>query len=577
MAQSWEDLPEELWKAIFDCIKPTEYHHLESISLVCKRLQFFSDRLVSTLNVSTRTVLLAPDHRDISPLFRRFHHLKRINFSASLSKVSVKNIVRAISRSDLRVTALDLSNQERFSYSAIHDLGRKMKHTMRTLICAEMDTLQDRDLDRIVASFPDLEELDISYPRNSLISDEGISRIAVRLQKLRSINISGNDCISDVSLITLSSLSSLSKISARNCSRLTISGIEYVIQHCSNLLSLSISINPIPSPHAFIESFRANASNLQSLELSNTCVSDELLSVIGNHKLVLLKLVLSGSHGFTFDGLSAAVLGQQSLQHLNLDGTGFLTDEMMSSLSEHLPHVFSIGLNWCTHLTSSTIFNLAKNCPSLEEISMSFTSLGLGEEDFVSELGKNCKIRSLKLRHNENLRDETLERIGTLCPELSSLDVSRCWSITGVGIGGIGKHCTKITELRIDGCRKVRNLGSDLQFSKLEVLMASASGIEDEGLEMIGRGCQRLRILDVNGCLGVTEKGLRQLLESDSSCKVLRKLNLEKCCDLSADFLAWMVSSSPSLRTIILSSGSLPTLKSRDLFLKHGCLVTSAE
>ncbi|XXG51972.1 hypothetical protein AAC387_Pa03g0410 [Persea americana] len=443
-----------------------------------------------------------------------------------------------------------------------------------------MDTLQDRDLMKIADSFPDLEELDISYPRDSFftgISDEGISGIAEKLQKLRSINISGNDFISDVSLIKLSSLPSLSNISARNCRRLTISGIDYVIQHCSNLLSLSISINPRSSSHAFIESFHANASNLQSLELSYTCVSDELLSVIGNHKLVLLKLVLSGSHGFTFDGLSTVVLGQQSLQHLNLYGTGFLTDEMMSSLSEHLPHVFSIGLNCCTPLTSSTIFNLAKNCPSLEEISMSFTSLGLGKEDFVSELGKNCKIRSLKLRHNENLRDETLERIGTLCPELSSLDVSRCWSITGVGIGGIGKHCTKITELRIDRCRKVRNLGSDLQFSKLEVLMASASGIEDEGLEMIGRGCQRLRILDVNGCLEVTEKGLRQLLESDSSCKVLRKLNLEKCCDLSADFLAWMVSSRPSLRTIILSSGSLPTLKSRDLFLKHGCLVTSAE
>ncbi|XXG51973.1 hypothetical protein AAC387_Pa03g0411 [Persea americana] len=306
----------------------------------------------------------------------------------------------------------------------------------------------------------------------------------------------------------LSSPSSLSKISARNCSRLTISGIDYVIQHCSNLLSLSISINPISSSHAFIESFRANASNLQSL--AKTRVSDELLCVIGNHNLVLVKLVLSSSHGFTFDGRSAVVLGQQSLQHLDLFATDFLTDEMMSSLSVHLPHVFSIGLKYCIPLTSSTLFNLAKNCPSLEEISMSYTSLGLGGEDLVSELGKNCKILSLKLRNNENLRDETLERIGTLCPELSSLDVSRCWSITGVGIGGIGKHCTKITELRIDRCRKVRNLGSDLQFSKLEVLMASASGIEDEGLEMIGRGCQRLWILHVEDCRGVTKEGLRQ-------------------------------------------------------------------
>ncbi|XXG51956.1 hypothetical protein AAC387_Pa03g0403 [Persea americana] len=208
---------------------------------------------------------------------------------------------------------------------------------------------------------------------------------------------------------------------------------------------------------------------------------------------------------------------------------------------------------------------------------MSFTSLGLGGEDSVSELGKNCKIRSLKLRNNENLRDETLERIGTLWPELRSLDVSRCWSITGIGIGGIGKYCTMVTELRINGCSEVRSLGSNLEFSKLEVLVAASSGFEDKGLEMIGRGCQRLQILDVHGCLGVTQKGLRQLLKSDGGCKVLRKLNLARCCDLSADLFSWMVSSSPSLRTIILSSGSLPTMESRDLFLKHGCLVISVE
>ncbi|KAJ8634862.1 hypothetical protein MRB53_009129 [Persea americana] len=573
MAQSWEDLPEELWKAIFDCIKPTEYHHLESISLVCKRLQLFSDPLVSTLNVS----ILAPVDRDISPVFRRFHHLKRINFSASLSKVSVKNIVIAISRSDLRLTALDLSNQERFSYFAIHDLGRKMKDTMRTLICARMGFLNDQDLYQIAASFPDLEELDISYPSSPSgegVSNKGISGIAAKLQKLRSINISGNSFISDVSLRKLSSLSSLSEISAQSCSRLTISGINYVIQYCNNLCSLSVSINPISSSN--IESFCSNARNLQCLNLSGKgiYVSDELLSVIGNHNLVLRKLVLSECHGFTFDGLSAVVLGQQSLQHLDLEAIDFLTDEMMSSLSEHLPHVFSIDLDWCTHLTSSTIFNLAKNCPSLEEISMSHTSLGLGGEDSVSELGKNCKIRSLKLRHNKNLRDETLERIGTLCPELRSLDVSYCWSVTGVGIGGIGKYCTKITELRIDECGQVRNLGSDSQFSKLEVLMAYASGIEDEGLEMIGRGCQRLRILHMKDCVRVTEKGIRELLKS---CKVLRKLNLKCCCDLSADFFAWMMSSGPSLRTIVLSYGQLPTKELRDLLLRHGILFISGE
>ncbi|XXG51949.1 hypothetical protein AAC387_Pa03g0398 [Persea americana] len=583
MAKPCEDLPEECWEAILDRIKPTEDHQLESISLVCKRFLSISNRLLTTLNISIRTVLLAPGG-DFSSLFLRFHHLKRINLTGSLGADNLDRIIRAISRSDLRLTALDLSNQVRFPYSTIHELGLRMNATMRTLICAQMDILQDRDLMKIADSFPDLEELDISYPVNSRrpmftgVSDSGISAIATKLQKLQSINISGNDFVSDDALIELSSRCAfLSEIAVRHCSFLTSRGIEHVIRHCKNLGSLSISVeeNELSSSLDSIERFRVNACNLHCLDLSGIHVYDELLFVIGKPNLVLRKLVLIYCHGFTFAGLSAFVCGQQSLQHLDLEGTHFLTDEMMSFLSEHLPHLISIGLDTCSRLTSSTFFNLAKNCPSLEEIRMQHTRLGA--EGSILELGKKCKIRSLKLGWNTYLRDETLERVGTLCSELRSLDVCHCWCITEVGIGGIGKYCTKITELRIDGCRQVRSLGSDLEFSKLEVLVAASSGIEDRGLEMIGRGCQRLRILDVNGCLGVTEKGLRQLLKSDRGCKVLRKLNLEKCCDLRADLFAWMVSSISSLRTVILSSGSLPKVKSRDLFLKHGCLVISAE
>ncbi|KAJ8634868.1 hypothetical protein MRB53_009135 [Persea americana] len=86
MPKAWEDFPEECWEAILDRIKSTQdHHHLESISLVCKRFLSISNRLRSALNVSMRTVLLAPD--------------------------------------DLRLTALDLSNQVQFPHSTIHELG----------------------------------------------------------------------------------------------------------------------------------------------------------------------------------------------------------------------------------------------------------------------------------------------------------------------------------------------------------------------------------------------------------------------------------------------------------------------
>ncbi|KAJ8634859.1 hypothetical protein MRB53_009126 [Persea americana] len=197
-----------------------------------------------------------------------------------------------------------------------------------------------------------------------------ISAIATRLQKLRSIIISGNDFVLDDALIELSfRCAFLSEIAVRHCIFLTSKGIKHVIWHCKNLSLLSISVeeNDLSSSLDSIERFRVNARNLHCLDLSGIHVYDELLFVIGKPNLVRRKLVLIYCHGFTFAGLSAFVCGQQSLQHLDLEGTHFLTDEMMSFLSEHLPHLISIDLDTCSRLTSSTFFNLAKNCLPLKK------------------------------------------------------------------------------------------------------------------------------------------------------------------------------------------------------------------
>lgn len=104
------------------------------------------------------------------------------------------------------------------------------------------------------------------------------------------------------------------------------------------------------------------------------------------------------------------------------------------------------------------------------------------------------------------------KKVGTFCSELRLLDVSGCSSTTEVGIGGVLKRCAELTVLRIDRWEWVRNLGSDLKFSKLEVLTASSSGIGDEGLRLIGKGCPRLRMLDLRECEKVTRKGLKEIL-----------------------------------------------------------------
>lgn len=462
-----------------------------------------------------------------------------------------------------------------------------MNTSMKTLICADVGFFDDNDLFVIGDWFPALEELDISclVPGHGFldtvsnpalvsgtVTDLGITRLSLKLRKLRSINVSGNVFISDKSLMALSSnCEKLGRIKAHSCSFLTTNGINFVLRHSSNLTELSVDENMIASfSQHTIECFRSYTRALHCLNFFQVLVPDELLLAIGGANLPLKTLNLNDCKGFTFSGISTLVRFYPSLHHLGLDGTKFLTDESMSILTKHLPHLISISLCVCTSLTILTFFNLANNCPSLKMLSMSRTRLG--KENIFIDSVRNCRIRYLVLAENKYLTDETLKGIGTVCPELIFLDVSNCRNITGEGIEGIGKCCGEIMQLRVDDCEKIQDLGIRTKFLKLEILAACSSGIDDEGLAMIGWGCPRLWRLELMGCLGVTDTGLKALMGSDSG-KVLKELNLINCTKVSADVLAWLVFTTPLLKKILVSSPLLPTMKQREMFLRHGCMV----
>ncbi|KAF8393083.1 hypothetical protein HHK36_021324 [Tetracentron sinense] len=175
-----------------------------------------------------------------------------------------------------------------------------------------------------------------------------------------------------------------------------------------------------------------------------------------------------------------------------LEAADFLTDQNMIDLSQYLHNLTSINLNSCSTLKNPTFFTLTKNCPSLEEIQMERT--GLGKEDPPTVLEKNPQIRSLKLAWNKCLNDETLKKLRFVCP--------------------------KIGELEVNGCLELRTIWTSSDHSELEVLRAG-SGINNEGLSMIGQSCRALQHLDLKSCLGVTTRGVKEVV---GSCKGLREV-----------------------------------------------------
>ncbi|XP_058217517.1 EIN3-binding F-box protein 1-like [Rhododendron vialii] len=558
MAESWQDLPDECWELIFNPLLLRHPSHLESLSLSCKRFLSITNTLRTHFNI-THPSLIGP----LSKLFNRYPRLNSLDIINFRHDDLHRIMVDVATNSNLDLQTLDLSGAEELPLEGLKVLGSRMKN-VKVLCCFTLLTLRDHDLDVIADSMPCLEDLDISYPLDEgNVTDRGIEVVSCKLKGLRRIDISGNEKLTDKSLLALSTNCVYLTDLVVGCSLVTSHGIEFVLRNSTNLSFLSVSEIDFGRLRLDDYSIRC-ARNLSNLAINYSVVPDEYLHFLAKMTGIPLKgfaLSQPMSPCFTFSGISSLLNKHRSLEWLSLDGIDFLTDEKMSDLSQYLSALVTISLNRCGNLTELTFFKLAKNCPFLEEIGMEETNLG-GGGNKATDIVRNPQIKSVNLENNPNLSDECLAKLASVCPSLELLDVSSCKGITEKGIADFFKSGSKIKKLWINECEGIMNIGHGFELPELEVLGAARSGINDHGLVVIGNRCGKLLKLNLGGCLGVTVVGLKGIL---TNCKRLRRLNLTGCLNVSMLTVNWMVFSRPSLRKIIQPHSYLPSL--RKLFL----------
>ncbi|XP_022144548.1 SCF E3 ubiquitin ligase complex F-box protein grrA [Momordica charantia] len=565
MEDNFASLPEECWELIFSFLLLRRHgHHFESLSLVCKQFFSITNKLRIRFRISELTVPVLPR------IYSRFRQIKKIdlqNFKGALDGLLV-----GIAGSGLDVESLDISNQKRIPVTGLMVLGSKMRN-LRVLLCSKIGFLPDDDLVVIARSFPNLEELDISYPKNALacdgrgeVTDLGIFGLVQGLPRLCKVNLSGNSFISDKSLLDLSTNCVwLKEIAICDCDFITQSGIAKALRQSPNLSSISANWIGIPSLHPdLIDSLKI----LTSLNLSESLISDELLHSVANARLPLKKLILSHCHNFSLSGISLVLYKNLLIEWLDLEVANFLTDESVKELSKFLPLIKFINLSNCSNLTCSSLFSLARNCPALTEVKMKNVNLEK-DEDYTTDLS-HPQLMSLDLSGNRNLCNEGVGKIASIFPNLELLKLNHCAGITEEGIGELLRVCNKIRHLELNFCTGIKNLEMDFEVSAMEALRLQRLAIEDSTLAVIGRRCPSLIHLDLLGCSKVTAEGVKEVVRN---CRRLREINLWDCCEIDGSILPWMVFSRPSLREIMAPNSLLPTDNQRDLFLRHGCLV----
>ncbi|GAB2282629.1 hypothetical protein Dimus_017168 [Dionaea muscipula] len=117
------------------------------------------------------------------------------------------------------------------------------------------------------------------------------------------------------------------------------------------------------------------AYSLKELDISRSrwgCqISDNGLYKISLAKCIpnLSSISLWGMTGITDKGVGQLVSRGTSLQHLNIGGT-FITDESLYAIANSCPHLKTIGLWSCRHVTENGLLFLVNKCRKLQSINV---------------------------------------------------------------------------------------------------------------------------------------------------------------------------------------------------------------
>jgi F-box/leucine-rich repeat protein 2/20 len=312
----------------------------------------------------------------------------------------------------------------------------------------------------------------------------------------------------------------------------------------------------------------SSLKHLTHLDLSFSCITNHLLFSLANQALPLRNLVLQGCCGYTYTGISYFLSKSRFLQHLDLQNTKFLNDHIFSELCVFLGNLVSINVSGCRRLTNSALFAILRNSPLLSEIRMESTKIGIGCLPRL-DLVVNHQLKSLHLAYNSHLRDGVIYMFSFMFPNMQLLDLSSCCGISGDSITEVLKRCPKIRGLNLAFFPQPKLFLINFDVPKLEVLNLSHSRIDDEVLYAISNFCPQLQQLNLERCYGVTEKGVRLLVEK---CTHLREINLRYCCKVSTNIVAWMIFSRPSLRKIMAPPHFRPCDDDKKLLFRR-CLV----
>uniref|UniRef100_A0A8D1AGJ6 F-box/LRR-repeat protein 15-like leucin rich repeat domain-containing protein n=1 Tax=Sus scrofa TaxID=9823 RepID=A0A8D1AGJ6_PIG len=451
---------------------------------------------------------------DISQLPKRA--ILQIDFSTVKNIITDKYVVSTLQRWRLNVLRLNFCGCV-LRMKTLRSVS--LCRNLQELNVSDCPTLTDESMRFISESCPGVLYLNLS---NTAITNRTMRLLPRYFHNLQNLSLAYCRKFTDKGLQYLNLGNGCHKLiylDLSGCTQISVQGFRNIANSCSGIMHLTI--NDMPT-------------------LTDNCVK----ALVEKCHRITSVVFIGAPHisDYTFKALSTC-----DLRKIRFEGNKRITDACFEFIDKNYPNISHIYMVDCKGLTDGslkslsplkqlTVLNLA-NCvrigdmgliqfldgpvsTKIRELNLS-NCIHLGDAS-MAKLSERCSnLNYLSLRNCEHLTDLAIEYIVNIF-SLVSVDLSGT-DISNEGLMILSRH-RKLKELSLSECDRITDIGIQISDSAMEILSAK---------------CHYLHILDISGCILLTDKMLEDI---QMGCKQLRILKMQYCRLISKEAAKKMLS-----------------------------------
>lgn len=237
-----------------------------------------------------------------------------------------------------------------------------------------------------------------------------------------------------------------------------------------------------------------NCKKLRYLNLFS-CITISVSAIKEIEKLVDLKyLNLENLINVDGDSISGIAKNCRGLKHLNIKSCRNVSENGINDLSK-LDKLEHLNLHCLFNINSRSITEITNKCRLLNYLDIG--SCSNVTDTVLRDISKLTYLEHLDVRRIKNITDSVLTRISRKCWKLKYLNIEECKRLT----------CTGLKELT--------------RLKYLENLIINYTNASDD----IFSKMFNLKLLSCNGCQGITDLGIKNVLKN---CTKLERLDINK-------------------------------------------------